>query len=120
MQGRNDCVCKLPHLAGRQLGTLSNIGSIEREQVVGGNEGLIERGQQMRIWLRVKVRQHLQQVRHGLLVCSIGAALRMARATVPGPGPLICCHELEVVVVVKEGAQRVTIAITHSAVSRYS
>ncbi|KAF2855250.1 hypothetical protein T440DRAFT_206848 [Plenodomus tracheiphilus IPT5] len=36
----------------------------------------------MGVWFRVKVRQHLQQVRHGLPMSSICAALRMARATV--------------------------------------
>ena len=77
MQGRHHCVDELPQLASRQLGTPGDILGVEGEQVVGGDEGLVERRQQVREGPRLKVGQHLQQVRHGLLAALlIGAALR--------------------------------------------
>jgi hypothetical protein len=74
-------ICQFPHLSRRQLATFGNIGSVKSKQVISGDEGLVERGQQVGVGLRVEIRQHLQQIRHGPNKCRIGAALRMARAT---------------------------------------
>jgi hypothetical protein len=66
VQGRHYGIGQLPQLAGRQLCAPGDILGVEGEQVVGGDEGLVERGQQVREGPRLKVRQHLEQVRHGL------------------------------------------------------
>lgn len=47
VQSRHHGVGELSQLAGRQLGTLGNMLGVEGEQVVGGDEGPVERGQQM-------------------------------------------------------------------------
>lgn len=47
VESRHYGVHELPQLAGGQLGALGDIVGIEGEQVVGGDEGLVERGQQM-------------------------------------------------------------------------
>ena len=85
VQCRHEGVNELPQLAGRQLGALCDIRRIEGEQVGSGDEGPVERGQQVREGPRLEVGQHLQQVRHGIFTRAavlMGAALRkgLARA----------------------------------------
>lgn len=65
VQGGHKGICKLPQLARRQLGASGNVGGVEGDDIIGGDEGLVERGQQMGKGSGVKVRQHLQQIRHG-------------------------------------------------------
>jgi hypothetical protein len=47
VQSSNHSIGKLPQLARRQLRTLRDIRGLEAEQVVGSDQGLVERGQQM-------------------------------------------------------------------------
>jgi hypothetical protein len=49
VQGRHYGIGQLPQLAGRQLCAPGDILGVEGEQVVGGDEGLVERGQQVRV-----------------------------------------------------------------------
>ena len=85
MQCGHKRIDELPQLASRQLSALCDIGGLEGEQVGGGDEGPVERGQQVREGPRLEVGQHLQQVRHGIFTRAavlMGAALRkgLARA----------------------------------------
>jgi len=72
VQGSHDGIGEPAHVGSRDLGTLGDVGGHEGDEVVGGDEGLVERGQQVRVGAGVEVREHLQQVRHGALAGGIG------------------------------------------------
>lgn len=92
MQRSHKAVCKLPQLSSGHLGALGHIRGVEGKQIISCDEGLVERGQQVRIWFLVKVRQHLQQIRHGPSNCSICAALRMDRHGFTGLEPNVTAN----------------------------
>ncbi len=73
VQGRHQSVEQLPQLGSGQLGAAGDKVSIEGEKVVCGDEGAVERWQQVRERASRKAWQHLQQVRHEAAI--IGAAV---------------------------------------------
>lgn len=59
-----DVVGESPDLSWRELGAFGYIKRVEGEEVIGRDQRLLQRGQQVRVWLRVKVGQNLDQIGH--------------------------------------------------------
>ena len=73
MQLRDEVGDQLAQLGGGYLGALRYMGGVERDEVVCRDEGLVERRQQMGEPGGVEVGQHVQQVRHVILLCALSA-----------------------------------------------